>query len=1153
MALTHRPVSEPAGAFTTLDGEDCYRISGYDRMPAFLMSIPSASDLWMFLASSGGLTAGRVSPDGSLFPYETVDRLADAHHHTGPITLVRVTRGDGTSVLWQPFSEGSDEGFRIERNLYKNTIGNRVHFEEINHDLGLAFRYRWSASDEFGLVRTATLSNLGPARAPLALLDGLRNLLPSGAPLALYQQSSCLVDAYKRADCDPQTRLATFSLTAKILDRAEAAEELHASTAWCHGLGNFEVHLSLAAIAAFRNGNPVPAERLLTGRRGNYLVTSARTLEPGASVRWHIAADVGRSHIQVAALRARLLAGEDLERAIDRSLDEAGEDLRRIVASADGLQLTARRENDTHHFANVLFNNMRGGIFAANYDVPAPDFRDFLETRNRAVVVRHGVFLANLPATIRSADLIRAARDTGDADLERLSHEYLPLYFGRRHGDPSRPWNRFAIHVHDKDGNRALRYEGNWRDIFQNWEALSLSFPGFLPGIIAKFVNASTVDGFNPYRITRDGIDWEVIEPHHPWSHIGYWGDHQIVYLLRFLEALEHHAPGELAQQLERAIYSYADVPYRLRPYAAMVEDPHSTIDFAADLATRIHARVEDLGTDGKLVTDSDGRIRHVNLLEKLMVPALCKLSNLVPDAGIWMNTQRPEWNDANNALVGNGASIVTLCYLRRYLHFLGRLVADPGGRTTAMSSEVVVWLRQTAVILERWRPVLERPALADLDRKRLLDELGEAFSSYREAVYGSGFSGRTELPVQEIAALCERALEYLDHAIHANRREDGLYHSYNLITLERERGEIRVQRMDEMLEGQVAVLSSGVIDAAEAVRLVEQLFASRLYREDQASFLLYPEKALPGFLEKNVVPAASVDGVPLLSALIAARDGSILAQDALGVFRFHADFRNARDLDAALDRLAGEERWMSSVARDRHAVLEVFEEVFHHRSYTGRSGTMYGYEGLGCIYWHMVAKLLLAVQEVAFQAARAGEPAPIRRALAQLEARIRGGLGFAKTPARFGAFPMDPYSRTPRHAGAQQPGMTGQVKEEILTRFGELGVEVEAGLVRFRPTLLERGEFLAEPGAYRYYDLQGRETTIDVMPGSLAFSFCQVPVIYERTREEAWIRVTRKDGSSTDRSGDQLDAAESAALFDRSGTVVRIEVGVPEQCLIAR
>jgi hypothetical protein len=49
-------------------------------------------------------------------------------------------------------------------------------------------------------------------------------------------------------------------------------------------------------------------------------------------------------------------------------------------------------------------------------------------------------------------------------------------------------------------------------------------------------------------------------------------------------------------------------------------------------------------------------------------VPLLAKVSNFVPGAGFWMNTQRPEWNDANNALAGYGASMVTLCYARRYV-----------------------------------------------------------------------------------------------------------------------------------------------------------------------------------------------------------------------------------------------------------------------------------------------------------------------------------------------------------------------------------------------------------------------------------------------------------------------------------------------------
>ncbi|MCK7481714.1 MAG: hypothetical protein M0C28_34500 [Candidatus Moduliflexus flocculans] len=51
----------------------------------------------------------------------------------------------------------------------------------------------------------------------------------------------------------------------------------------------------------------------------------------------------------------------------------------------------------------------------------------------------------------------------------------------------------------------------------------------------------------------------------------------------------------------------------------------------------------------------------HANLAEKLLTLLLAKLVNFVPEGGIWMNTQRPEWNDANNALVGKGLSVVTL------------------------------------------------------------------------------------------------------------------------------------------------------------------------------------------------------------------------------------------------------------------------------------------------------------------------------------------------------------------------------------------------------------------------------------------------------------------------------------------------------------
>ena len=116
---------------------------------------------------------------------------------------------------------------------------------------------------------------------------------------------------------------------------------------------------------------------------------------------------------------------------------------------------------------------------------------------------------------------------------------------------------------------------------------------------------------------------------------------------------------------------------------------------------------------------------------------------------------------------------------------------------------------------------------------------------------------------------------------------------------------------------------------------------------------------------------------------------------------------------------------------------------TFAHHAFTGRSDRFFMFEGLGSIYWHMVAKLAVAVQSDASVAPI--DPAAGGR-LADIYHDIRDGLGFRKDARLQGAFPTDPYSHTPRHLGAQQPGMTGQVKEQVLTRFGELGVEVLDG-----------------------------------------------------------------------------------------------------------
>jgi hypothetical protein len=1140
-------VDEPVGELVRFEGEDYYRISSYHRMRPFLMTLASDTDLWMFVTSGGGLTAGRVDADGSIFPYETVDRLHDGHHHTGPITLVRARRPGESEALWEPFSALRPDGPAVERNLYKSTIGNRLVFEEINHDLGLVFRYRWAGSDEFGWVRTATLENRGASPVSVQLLDGLRNVLPYGVPHSMTQSVGNLADAYKRSEVDEKTAIGIFSLTAGISDRPEAFEVLRANTVWTVGLDGYSVHLSREAIDAFRAGERPPAETVLTGRRGNYLVTASVELKPAEYAQWHVVADAGRSHAQIADLRAHMDAEPNLAWEIEESLTRAGETLRRIVGSADGIEVTARPEVAVHHFANVLFNSMRGGVFSDNHDVPTADLRSFIALRNRPAAERHRALLDSLPDAIDVGELLRAATETGDADLERLCHEYLPLYFGRRHGDPSRPWNRFTIHVRENDGKRALHYEGNWRDIFQNWEALASSFPGFLPNVVAKFVNASTMDGFNPYRISRDGIDWEVPEPEDPWSHIGYWGDHQVVYLLKLLESMTRYRPGELTDLLSREIFSYADVPYRIRPYEDIVKDPSATIDFDLAAEEEIDVRVSAMGTDGRLVLGAGG-VYHVNLFEKLLVLLLSKLSNLVPDGGIWLNTQRPEWNDANNALVGNGVSVVTLCYLRRYVTFLDWLLSTVWRKELAVSTEVVGWFRAVQKALKGAEDLLGSGPMSGRDRKSVMDELGLAFSNYRREVYGRGFASKKGLPVVEAVGLCRSAKAFIDHGIRANRRDDGLYNSYVLLEFSSDEAEATLRPLPEMLEGQVAVLSSGLLTPEEAAEILDRLFSSSLYRDDQRSFLLYPERQLPSFMDRNVVAPEGARAVALLRDSLELGEESIIARDPSGTIRFHPDFRNVDDLAEALDRLGERAEWSDAVARDRGAVMSLFEDVFNHREYTGRSGAMYSYEGLGCIYWHMVAKLLVASQEVALRAAENGTPGELVSRLAKLYHRIRSGLGFEKTPGEYGAFPTDPYSHTPRHGGAKQPGMTGQVKEEILTRLGELGVRVEGGVASFRPVLLDEREFLEEPAVFRFFDVHGEAASLELDTGAMAFTFCQVPVVYERAEREAWVRAVLRDGSESLIEGDTLSREFSREVFGRTGRVERIHVGVPRR-----
>lgn len=1003
-----------------MENSDYFKIENIDALPPFFMNIVSGSDLWTFASSNGGITAGRRSAEFALFPYYTDDKITELSETTGSKTIIRK---DGR--CWEPFSVRSEACFRLQRNLYKSRVGNSIIFEETNLDWGLRFSWSWTGSDRFGFVREAKLENLSGDAAAVELIDGLQNVMPCGVPSGLQQSTSNLVNAYKKTELEPATGMAMVCLSAIIIDRAEPSEALKCNVVWQRGLDASTHLLCSNQLAAFRKGGVLHEETVVKGEPGAYLLGSELLLKAGESRSWMIVADVAKDAAAVVALKDFLLDSADAAAEVREDVKASTEKLVALVASADGVQNTADAARTARHFSNTMFNIMRGGLPMAEATADNP----------------------------------------------------LPLGFGRRHGDPTRPWNKFNINTTDPlTGKPILDYEGNWRDIFQNWEALVISWPELLPAMVAKFLNCSTADGYNPYRVTRAGFDWETVDPKDPWSYIGYWGDHQVIYLERLLEAWEAHFPGSVAKALGCEQYSYANVPYRIKPYSEILKNPKSTIEFDADLSASLKGGMAREGVEAAYLKGREGRTVKASMMEKLLVSILAKLANFVPGGGIWMNTQRPEWNDANNALVGGGLSVVTLCYLRRELAFLrGVIASGPSADSGTVAEEVLTWLRATVA------------ALKLRDTQAVMDALGEASSAYRENLYAKSFSGRkAELSAAEALKFFDTALAAVEESILLNRRPDGLWHSYNLLELERGRF-AGIRHLQEMLEGQVAVLSSGMLSPAEALRLLDTLRHSALWREDQQSYMLYPNRELPGFLQKNNLPADALKRSAVLAEMVAKEELGIVSRDVEGGLHWNGDFRNAGDLSAALEKAAVK-------GSEADTILVLFEETFDHKAFTGRSGTFFAYEGLGSIYWHMVSKLLVAVQENYFAALDSG--APETAALAAHYREILEGTGVHKSAAQYGAFPTDAYSHTPWGKGAKQPGMTGQVKEDIITRFGELGVRVKNGRVSIEPTLLADSEYLPD--------------------GSLQFSYCGAT-------------VTLHKGTSL-----ELTAEESRSLFAR-------------------
>ena len=216
----------------------------------------------------------------------------------------------------------------------------------------------------------------------LELIDGVQNLLPHGVEPDLQNASSNLVDAYKKCELEQDTGLGIYSLSSIIVDKAEPSEALKANVVWSIGLAQSKKLVSSLQLDNFRRGDKVYQEIDIKAEKGAYFLNDTIYLKPGAIEEWTLVANVNQSISDIVSIKTNIKSNTTILEDVISDVKVGSANLRSLVGAADGLQMTNDRLKNIRHFANTMFNIMRGGIFDNNYTIDKDDFIKYIANAN---------------------------------------------------------------------------------------------------------------------------------------------------------------------------------------------------------------------------------------------------------------------------------------------------------------------------------------------------------------------------------------------------------------------------------------------------------------------------------------------------------------------------------------------------------------------------------------------------------------------------------------------------------------------------------------------------------------------------------------------------------------------------------------------------
>ena len=83
----------------------------------------------------------------------------------------------------------------------------------------------------------------------------------------------------------------------------------------------------------------------------------------------------------------------------------------------------------------------------------------------------------------------------------------------------------------------------------------------------------------------------------------------------------------------------------------------------------------------------------------------------------------------------------------------------------------------------------------------------------------------------------------------------------------------------------------------------------------------------------------------------------------------------------------------------------------------------------------------------------------------------------------------------------------------------------------------------MGKEGVFEYVNIENEVDSVKVPKEGLAFTYCQVPVIYERSDKPQIVVHTQSEAHTID--GDTLSSELTSALFQRTNDIKKIAVSV--------